>query len=208
MADIERRRFLVFTSASLTALSGCLSESEKQPSEEESENDSTEYVRVDDPEPTPDPEVEDIVDTSDYEDMFGGGDIDELSADEIREIIHEKVNVRRREMGVSELRYSTSIESIAQNKASMMAKHEYLDHTDIHGNSTNDRLRGTCSINGENLAKTTVTTNNLEVAEEVVDGWMDSQSHRENIVRDIFDNQGIGVAMSDSAVYIALNFCR
>ncbi len=47
-----------------------------------------------------------------------------------------------------------------------------------------------------------------ELAELVVDGWMDSSGHRENILKDSYDLEGIGVAIdSTEQVYITQNFC-
>jgi uncharacterized protein YkwD len=46
------------------------------------------------------------------------------------------------------------------------------------------------------------------LAEVVVDGWMDSPGHRENILEDGYGLQGIGVAISsDEEVFVTQNFC-
>lgn len=47
-----------------------------------------------------------------------------------------------------------------------------------------------------------------ELASLVVDGWMDSPGHRQNIVDTSYDSEGIGVAIdSDEKVYVTQNFC-
>ena len=47
-----------------------------------------------------------------------------------------------------------------------------------------------------------------ELANLVVDGWMDSPGHRENILNSTYDVEGIGVAINDDEeVYVTQNFC-
>ena len=47
-----------------------------------------------------------------------------------------------------------------------------------------------------------------ELANLVVDGWMDSPGHRENILNSSYDVEGIGVAINDDEeVYVTQNFC-
>ncbi len=47
-----------------------------------------------------------------------------------------------------------------------------------------------------------------QIAKCVVDGWMSSSGHRENILDNSYDKEGIGVAISsDDEVFITQNFC-
>ena len=47
-----------------------------------------------------------------------------------------------------------------------------------------------------------------EIAIVAVEGWMNSQGHRENILDPSYDRAGIGVAIAeDDRVYITQNFC-
>ncbi|MDH3678073.1 MAG: CAP domain-containing protein [Nitrosopumilus sp.] len=47
-----------------------------------------------------------------------------------------------------------------------------------------------------------------EIAESTVDGWMNSQGHRKNILTGMFDREGIGVEIAkNDKVYITQNFC-
>ena len=47
-----------------------------------------------------------------------------------------------------------------------------------------------------------------ELASLVVDGWMDSPGHRDNILDSSYDREGIGIAISaDEQVYVTQNFC-
>jgi len=47
-----------------------------------------------------------------------------------------------------------------------------------------------------------------ELSESIVDGWMDSPGHRENILTPNFDREGVGIVKTgDSKIYITQNFC-
>lgn len=60
---------------------------------------------------------------------------------------------------------------------------------------------------------TTGTYGEAEIAEEAVDGWMNSEGSRENILTDHWERQGIGVMVTEAedegavTVYITQNFC-
>lgn len=46
------------------------------------------------------------------------------------------------------------------------------------------------------------------LAREIVNGWMNSAGHRQNILTSTYDRIGIGIAISDEhAVYATQNFC-
>jgi len=46
------------------------------------------------------------------------------------------------------------------------------------------------------------------IANKVVNGWMNSEGHRNNILDYHFQQEGIGVAFApDNAIYITENFC-
>jgi uncharacterized protein YkwD len=47
-----------------------------------------------------------------------------------------------------------------------------------------------------------------EIARQVVDGWMGSEGHRENLLKRGFDRQGIGVAITAGGkVFVTQNLC-
>ncbi len=49
---------------------------------------------------------------------------------------------------------------------------------------------------------------NEEIAFIAVDGWMNSEGHRKNILNSNFDREGIGVYIdSEDRVYVTQNFC-
>jgi uncharacterized protein YkwD len=72
-----------------------------------------------------------------------------------------------------------------------MAEHNYFEHEDLKGRSPVDRVRAVGyqeKLVGENIAY------GPKSAEEVVQGWLDSPGHCENIMDSRFAEMGIAYA--------------
>jgi len=68
-----------------------------------------------------------------------------------------------------------------------MALHDYLEHQDLSGHSPADRVRAIGyreTLVGENIAY------GPQSADEVVQGWLDSPGHCENIMDPRFSEMG------------------
>ncbi|WP_203453729.1 CAP domain-containing protein [Jiangella aurantiaca] len=78
-----------------------------------------------------------------------------------------------------------------------MAERDYFDHVTPEGVGPGERAEraGYDSWGGENIAW------GYQSAEDVVEGWMDSQGHRENILNCDFQAIGVGAADSDGGPY-------
>jgi uncharacterized protein YkwD len=152
--------------------------------------------------------------------------------DNIEDCIHEEVNQRRLDHGLGLLEFDFELSSIARKHSADMAERQYFAHESPEGDDFADRYREAgydCLVrvsNGrylqgaENIGKTYLLTH-LEggkynetaddVAEGIVDGWMDSPSHRENILMEHWNREGIGISLTDEdgdmAVYATQNFC-
>ncbi|WP_436930229.1 CAP domain-containing protein [Halosimplex halobium] len=126
--------------------------------------------------------------------------------------IHTATNNRRREHGCSRLSYDTHLASIAANHSRAMASEHFFAHEAPDGTTTANRYQEvdySGNRAGENIAKQYATTTGdaESVAADVVDGWMDSRGHRENILEGGFTNEGIGVFQaSDGALLVTQNF--
>ena len=47
-----------------------------------------------------------------------------------------------------------------------------------------------------------------EIAFRIVDGWMNSQGHRENILTETYDREGIGIGIgAEESVWVTQNSC-
>jgi uncharacterized protein YkwD len=89
------------------------------------------------------------------------------------------------------LQLSATLDGVAAEHASDMARHDYFEHVDLAGHSPAERLRATGyreRLVGENIAY------GLNSADEVVAGWLHSPDHCENIMDPRFVE--MGVAMS------------
>jgi len=98
------------------------------------------------------------------------------------------VNVEREARGIAPLTLSPRIMMSARFKAQSMSDLRYFDHeSPVYGHFTNiSRELFNVTVNGENLAIFYMTP------QAVVDGWMDSPGHRENILRPVFVDIGVG----------------
>jgi uncharacterized protein YkwD len=89
------------------------------------------------------------------------------------------------------LRLSQTLGGVAFGHADDMAKHNYFKHEDLMGRSPADRVRAVGyqeKLVGENIAY------GPKSAEEVVQGWLDSPDHCENIMDPRFAEMGIAYA--------------
>jgi uncharacterized protein YkwD len=94
------------------------------------------------------------------------------------------------------VRLSDTLASVALGHANDMARHNYFEHQDLAGHSPADRVRAVGyqeKLVGENIAY------GPKSAEEVVQGWLDSPGHCENIMDPRFAEMGIAFAAGQSA---------
>lgn len=129
--------------------------------------------------------------------------------------IHERVNEVRREHDVAPLSFDEEIAAVARAYSRDMAERDYFSHESPEGEGPGDRMEAFlpehCRRIGENLAKVgrRPGDDREAVVERVVSGWMNSPGHRRNVLRESFDEQGIGVATTeDDHVLVTQNFCE
>nr|WP_246391966.1 CAP domain-containing protein [Halosimplex pelagicum] len=137
-----------------------------------------------------------------------------LSAEsvEIEHAIHDETNRRRVDHGLDRLTYSDHLSIIAARHSRDMAQRDFFAHANPDGDEPSDRYKTfghDTRSSGENIALEhyDVLATPEKVAQSVVDAWMNSQGHRENILRDHFTEEGIGVYLNhDGGVYATQNF--
>lgn len=106
----------------------------------------------------------------------------------------ELVNEERREAGLSRLRLSVRLCEIARLKAEDMAERGYFSHNSpIYGSAFD--MMSEYGINymtaGENIAR------GQKDAEAVVASWLSSDGHRDNILKERYEEMGVGCAVDD-----------
>jgi len=135
--------------------------------------------------------------------------------------IHEEVNDERAAEGLDRLSTDSDLQRVARNHSADMVADGYVGHESPDGVTPADRLSAAgCSAGGENVAQswidepvavdgeTIVAENESEVAAHLVDRWMASPGHRENILRESFAESGVGVIVTeDNRVYATQKFC-
>lgn len=109
----------------------------------------------------------------------------------------ELTNAERVAEGCAELRPDDRLREAALAHSSDMAERDYLSHVSPEGDGPGDRAAaaGYQRWSGENIARGYAT------AEDVVDGWMDSEGHRKNILSCDSAAIGVGVAEGDQGPY-------
>lgn len=161
----------------------------------------------------------------------GVSDKYKLTAQQISIKLHDSINFERRKLGLNPLEYDARLESIAQAHSADMLARNYFDHVSPEGNtfiSRYERSGYACEIiagdetlrGGENLAES-ITYNSKysnglisdyksadEIVSQIIGVWMNSSSHRSNILRPYWKAEGIGVAIEpDGKILITQNFC-
>lgn len=153
---------------------------------------------------------------------------------ELEKRVHELTNRERNQRNLASLMYDDELADIARSHSLDMAEKDYFAHDSLSGEDASDRgvkvgydciktyadyytfglaeniyqgwlFSSTTYVNG-------VPINNWNSQEEIaviaVNGWMNSQGHRENILEESYDREGIGLAIAeDGKVYVTANFC-
>ncbi len=104
--------------------------------------------------------------------------------------VFDQTNQMRQKNGLSALHYDSVLSRSATNKASDMFKYDYWAHNSPQGKTPWDFFKAEgyqYSIAGENLAKDFYDTDSMMKA------WMNSPTHRENILNPKYQEIGIGV---------------
>lgn len=154
---------------------------------------------------------------------------------ELEQKIHFLINQQRQSHGISMLAWDDRLSNIARIHSNDMSTRGYFSHDTPEGLDPTGRgakygvkcekTVGNLIYSGiaENIFQnnlydrvwytngipTSYEWNNMDdLAQTTVSGWMDSSDHRQNILTQIYDRAGIGVAISpDDKVYITQDFC-
>jgi uncharacterized protein YkwD len=97
---------------------------------------------------------------------------------------------------VAPVKLSATLAGVAYQHASDMAKHDYFEHQDLAGHTPADRVRAVGYREkwvGENIAY------GPQSADEVVQGWLESPGHCENIMDSRFAEMGVAFAAGHSS---------
>ncbi len=136
--------------------------------------------------------------------------------------IHDIANQARQSMGVQPISYDPKLADIARTHSQDMAMHQFLSqYTYVGGHDLDYRYAFAgynChvqvgayaySISNENIAVVTAQGNELQIAQRIVNNWLNSMADRGNIYDTEHKTEGIGVALTENkmAVYATEDFC-
>jgi uncharacterized protein YkwD len=109
------------------------------------------------------------------------------------------VNRERRKRGIPGLRSSRRLAKAAAKHSRDMVKRGYFDHVSPGGKDPGYRISAAgyrASAWGENIAW---GSGDLATPKSIVRAWMKSEGHRENILRRVFRDSGMGLAIGAPA---------
>ena len=130
---------------------------------------------------------------------------DQMTAEE--KLMLDSVNVERAKESLDPLSWCPALARSATAHSVDMSLNNYFEHESLDGREISDRAKAQgydYRTVGENIA-----VGQRDVA-EVMEGWMNSPGHRENILRPQFTHLGSGVATGDykgfQSIYWTQNF--
>lgn len=159
-----------------------------------------------------------------------------IDEQEIEMAVHQTVNEIRESEGLPQLRYDDRLHRIADGHSEDMAERGYFSHESPNGSSFEDRYleQGyNCEVaissteyatGAENIAYTYAYSdinqgneivnyngNETRIGIGLVSQWMDSPGHRENILKEYWRSEGIGISVDEedgqTKIYATQNFC-
>ncbi|GEN89472.1 CAP domain-containing protein [Oceanobacillus sp. FSL W8-0428] len=118
------------------------------------------------------------------EDQQADGDVSQFE----QEVV-DLTNQEREKQGLAPLELDSELSKVARAKSKDMQANNYFDHNSPNYGSPFDMMQSfgiDYNTAGENIAQ------GQQSPEEVVDAWMNSEGHRENIMNGDFTHIGIG----------------
>ena len=129
---------------------------------------------------------------------------EQITPTSIASALHILVNLQRANNGLPNLQWDDSLAQIALSHSNDMQKNDYFNHNDLQGQDPSYRL--SCDNPRENIAWTDGYSLD-KVSGIIIDDWMGSQQHRDNILNSVSNSEGIGVSIVNSHVIVTEDFC-
>lgn len=115
--------------------------------------------------------------------------------------LYQLINEERAKVGVPALEFSPVLARVAQEHSDEMAKHNFFGHNSLNGLTFVNRIRNA----GYNF---TAASENLfagngpyDDASYVINTWLRSTSHRENMLNPAYTEVGIGYQLNPDSTY-------
>ncbi len=121
--------------------------------------------------------------------LFEGSSDPQTDSQDFIDRVVELTNQERTQLGLSSLTTDPLLNQAAQTHTENMAEQDFLEHTGLDGSSAGDRIEATgyeFSAWAENIA------GGHQTPQAVVEGWMNSEGHRVNILNPDLEEIGVG----------------
>ncbi|MEK6967576.1 MAG: CAP domain-containing protein, partial [Nanoarchaeota archaeon] len=140
--------------------------------------------------------------------LFDASEIDRFM---IEQEIVKLVNVERKKLGTTALKWNSKAADVAYSHSLDMATRDYFAHASPEGFNVGERLKKTSvfySIAAEDLSFFDNVRPDTNISKKSVEGWMNSPGHRAPIVDSdgLFSDAGAGVACVQKTCYVTLVF--
>jgi hypothetical protein len=133
-------------------------------------------------------------------------------SDEIERAILALVNQERAKSGAGPLQMESTLQVTAREHSDDMFVRNFFAHDDPDGSSPADRIarahRQLIGLTGENIwmGVNVDLADPKKTAGSIVDAWMHSPGHRDNILKKDYTHLGVGVAIKGKDVRATQNF--
>ncbi|ADC64563.1 SCP-like extracellular [Ferroglobus placidus DSM 10642] len=129
--------------------------------------------------------------------------VEEENVEKLRENVYLLINAVRMNNSVGKLERDEKLELAAQRHAEDMIERNYLSHYSPEGESVFERLKEVgynYYVAGENIfeADRLQYLDPINMSKVVVNGWMESKKHKENLLHPAYEEIGIGVAYDEA----------
>jgi uncharacterized protein YkwD len=148
-----------------------------------------------------------------------------LSQNGIEAAVHRRVNAERITRGYDRLTFCDALQEVARYHSRDMAARNYLGHVSPDGETVQERYGqfdidcriplggGRYITSGENIYEIKTTADDLECKEaatRVVEGWLESPGHCENLLKEYWRLEGSGATITHegrkTVIHVTQNF--
>ncbi|MFN6580665.1 MAG: CAP domain-containing protein [Aulosira sp. ZfuVER01] len=127
---------------------------------------------------------------------------------QIESQVRQQINQVRQKNGLQPLQNNEKLAQVARNYSRQMIEKNFFSHTGWDGSTLSERVRAGGIFYwmvGENLFR---SKNIPQPVPAAVEGWLASPGHRENLLRPMFKETGVGVWRQGNTYIITQLFLR
>ncbi len=135
----------------------------------------------------------------------------------LEELIFQLTNEARRKNGLPTLEPDEAMSAAAQNYSDELLRGNFFSHKNLEGKGPQERLdeekparQGYAYRVGENIAAySRLDYSDIKImARMVMDGWMTSPGHRQNILNPLYTHFGVGVSVQGDQMRVTQEFAK